>query len=480
MTLDGADPNAERRLGTSSKLIYGMGDHSVNLSLSALSILFAYFLTDVADLRPALAGMVVLTARTFDAITDPLVGRFSDTRKWSVGRRRPFFLIGMIPFAVFFALLWRTPFDPDASQMSLFGYYTSVYMALSVATTTLSVPYLALIPEMARDYQERTSLNAFRSGCAVAGTLVAIAMRSLADFWGGDADAYAAASSLFAVWLMVPWLPVFLVSFERHRPEPPAGASDDEALPSASVAPQAARSVAARIGFDIALRHRNFMLLRALYIAARIGVDVGAAALPYYAAHWLHRPEDLQWLMLFLLVSSILSLPIWLRIGRRIDKQTMFIAGAATWGLLMSGLFFIPSDFPRPLLFALTAVSGFGYCAADLAPWAMIGEAIVEAELRTGKRHEGLYNGLFMFLRKIAGASGVAFMLFAFDLAGYAKGPTQTEAALLAIRTATALVPAAVLLIAILIAARYPLTRAAHAVIRAQLDVREAGSSARD
>ena len=472
MTADGADPNAERRLGTPSKLVYGMGDHSVNLSLSALSILFAYFLTDVAGLRPALAGLVVLTARTFDAITDPLVGRFSDTRRWSLGRRRPFFLIGMLPFSVFFALLWRTPFDADPSQMAMFGYYTSVYMALSVATTTLSVPYLALIPEMARDYQERTSLNAFRSGCAVAGTLVAIAMRSLADAWGGDADAYAAASSLFAIWLMVPWLPVFLVSFERHRPEPAPLPSRD--APSATHrTPGLLRSLAARVGFDIALRHKNFMLLCALYIAARIGVDIGAAALPYYAAHWLHRPGDLQWLMLFLLVSSILSLPIWLRIGQRIDKQTMFIAGAATWGLLMSGLFFIPADFPRALLFALTAVSGFGYCAADLAPWAMIGEAIDEAELRTGKRHEGLYNGLFMFLRKIAGASGVAFMLFAFDLAGYAQGPTQTEAALLAIRTATALIPAAVLLIAILIAARYPLTRAVHAEIRAQLDARQ-------
>ena len=83
MTTDGAPRDAERRLGTPAKLVYGMGDHSVNLSLSALSILFAYFLTDVAGLRPGLAGLVVLTARIFDAISDPLVGRFSDTRNWS-------------------------------------------------------------------------------------------------------------------------------------------------------------------------------------------------------------------------------------------------------------------------------------------------------------------------------------------------------------------------------------------------------------
>jgi GPH family glycoside/pentoside/hexuronide:cation symporter len=443
---------AERRLDTTAKLIYGTGDHSVNLSLSALSILFAFFLTDVAGLRPGLAGLVVLTSRIFDAISDPLVGRFSDTRRWSIGRRRPFFLIGMVPFSICFALLWRTPFDPDSSQFAMFCYYTMVYMALSITTTTLSVPYLALIPEMARDYEERTSVNAFRSGAAVTGSLFAIGMRQLADSWGGDANAYAAASSVFAIWLMVPWLPVFLVSFERPGP--------------------AAQSMSIVTSFRETARHKNFMILCALYIAARIGVDIGAASLPYYAAHWLHRPGDLQWMMLFLLGSSVLSLPIWLRIGRRIDKQTMFIAGAAIWGTLMCGLFFIPPDFPRGLLFALTALSGFGYCAADLAPWAMIGETIDEAELRTGTRHEGLYNGFFMFLRKIAGASGVALMLFIFDLAGYSKDGAQNEDALLAIRAATGLIPASVLVIAILIARRFPITRAAHAKIRAALDER--------
>ena len=80
------------RLSPLAKLVFGMGDHSVNLSLSALSIVFFFFLTEVAGLRPALASAVVFGARCFDAISDPLIGRFSDTRTWKAGRRRPFFL----------------------------------------------------------------------------------------------------------------------------------------------------------------------------------------------------------------------------------------------------------------------------------------------------------------------------------------------------------------------------------------------------
>jgi GPH family glycoside/pentoside/hexuronide:cation symporter len=447
-------PEPERRLGALEKLVYGMGDHSVNLSLSALSIIFFYFLTDVAGMRPSLAGLAILLARCFDAISDPVIGHFSDTRTWDAGRRRPFFLIGVLPFALCFALIWRTPFDPDDGQAAMFVYYSVVSMALSLATTTLSVPYLALLPEMAHDYHERTSLNAYRAGCAVSGTLFAVGMRGLADSWGGDPDAYSATGAIFGVWLLLPWLPAFRVSFERR----------DVSVPPAVPLLQGAVEVAT---------HRNFLRLSGLFIAARIAVDLGAAALSYYTAYWLGRPGDLVPCMLILLVSSIVSLPIWLSIGHHVDKHRMFIAGAGFWVVLLCVLFFVPQDVPRGALFALIAISGFGYCAADLAPWSMIGEVIDEDELTTGQRREGVYNGFFTFMRKIAGASGVAAMGVGFEAAGYVAEQPQTDDALLAIRVATALAPAFFLAVAIGFALGYPLTRREHERIREELDARD-------
>ena len=282
----------------------------------------------------------------------------------------------------------------------MFAYYTLIYMALSLATTTLSVPYLALLPEMARDYHERTSINAYRAGCAVSGTLFAVGLRALADAWGGDADAYAAAGAIFGVWLLVPWLPAFRVSFERR----------DLAVPPPAPLLQGAVEIAT---------HKNFLRLSALFVSARIAVDLGAAALAYYTAYWLGRPGDLVWCMVILLLSSIVSLPIWLRIAQTVDKHRMFIAGGGFWALLLCGLFFIPQDFPRGALFGIIGLAGFGYCAADLTPWSMIGEVIDEDELATGQRREGVYNGFFTVMRKIAGASGVAAMGFGFELAGY-------------------------------------------------------------
>ena len=81
--------------------------------------------------------------------------------------------------------------------------------------TVLSVPYLALLPEMAIDYDERTSLNTYRTMAAVVGTLVAAGMKAVTDWLGGGAAAWQRAALIFAVWIALPWLVVFAVSFER-------------------------------------------------------------------------------------------------------------------------------------------------------------------------------------------------------------------------------------------------------------------------
>ncbi len=177
------------RLSPWRKAGFALGDHTVNLALSAASLLYFKFLLDHGGLSPLLAGLVVWIARIVDAFTDPAMGRLSDTTRWRVGRRRPYFLIGAVPFGVCFAAMWLTV--PIDSELGRFAYYATVYVGVSVSMTVLSVPYLALLPEMARDYDERTSFNTYRSAAAVLGTLAAVGMKPLSDALGGDAGAWA-------------------------------------------------------------------------------------------------------------------------------------------------------------------------------------------------------------------------------------------------------------------------------------------------
>ena len=99
-------PLPGERVPSGTKFVFSWGDHTLNLTFSALSLFYLYYLTEHVGLRPGLASMVLLVGRAFDAITDPAMGRFSDRTRWHAGRRRPFFLIGAVPFGLSFAALW--------------------------------------------------------------------------------------------------------------------------------------------------------------------------------------------------------------------------------------------------------------------------------------------------------------------------------------------------------------------------------------
>jgi len=119
-------PPPPDRLPVLTKSIYGLGDMTINAALASLALVYtSYFLTQIAGLRPALAGLVPLVGRFIDAFTDPLMGRISDQTRWRAGRRRPYFLIAALPFGLSFAAMWIDV--PTTSQAVRFAYYAAVF-----------------------------------------------------------------------------------------------------------------------------------------------------------------------------------------------------------------------------------------------------------------------------------------------------------------------------------------------------------------
>jgi Na+/melibiose symporter-like transporter len=448
----------EPPFGPGRKSVYALGDLTVNTALSALSLVYAsYFLVQVADLRPLLAGLVPLLGRTLDAVTDPLMGRISDRTRWRGGRRRPWFLIGALPYGAAFAMMWS---DPGlASEWARFAYYAVAYCLVTTAMTVLSVPYLALLPEMALGYDARTSLHTYRAIGSNLGIFAALAIRPVANALGGGAEGFAAAGLLFGVGLALPWLAVHRVTFER---------------PSFRERPAEAGVFA---GVRIALRQRTFVRLTAIYIMGRVAMDLASALLILYVSFWLGRSADFEPVMVVFLVAVIAALPFWLRVARGRDKGDVFVVGSVWWIVCGLGLALVQPGWPAWVLYAYVPVVGVGFAVVDLMPWAMLGEVIDEDELESGERREGLYNGMFTFLRKLGGAVAVFLVLGILDLAGYEKGAEQGETARQAIRWMTALGPAVFLAIGVALARGYPLTRARHREILRQLAARPAGAA---
>lgn len=441
------------RLPLRTKLVYALGDHTVNLTLFALLSVFPAFLTEVAGMRPALAGLIPLIGRAVDAITDPAMGRLSDGTTWKSGRRRPFLLIGMVPFGLSFgALWWAVPASEGHVQ---FAYYAATYVLYSLASTVLVVPYMSLIPEMTSSYDERTSMNATRGVGSIFGALLAATLPLVAVSFGGGTAGYQQMGIAAGLYVMLPWIFVHAVTFERRR------ANESPKTPFVA----SLRSI---------VRRRSYRILAVFYLLGRIAIDLTSSMFILFFTYRMQRPEDFTPTLMVFLIMVAIALPIWAEVSRRTEKRTIFLFGCAWWIGSQTFLFVAQPEWPSWVVYLGAALGGVGYAAADLIPWSMLGEVVDEDELETGQRREGIFFGLFTFMRKLGGALGVAAAFAILDWAGYRGTQPVEEAPVGWILAFTAVVPGIFVFLAAIVALSYPLGRARHTEILQELEQRAA------
>ncbi len=199
-----------------NKVMYGMGDIFGGGAFLLISLLFLRYLTDIELMSPLLAGIIIMSGKLFDAVTDPLMGYISDRTKSKLGRRRIYFLIGILPIFISFSLLWYS-FNISSATL-LFLYFFFMYTFFSLAFTIVMVPYNSLLPEMIRNFNERTSFVSVRMCFSVfsailAGVLPSIIIARFNDIKTG----YLVMGISFAVLYSLPWLFVFWGTWENKQ-----------------------------------------------------------------------------------------------------------------------------------------------------------------------------------------------------------------------------------------------------------------------
>ncbi|MEZ4643261.1 MAG: MFS transporter [Chloroflexota bacterium] len=127
-------------------------------------------------------------------------------------------------------------------------------------------------------------------------------------------------------------------------------------------------------------------------------------------------------------------------------------------------------------LMLLAAVfAGMGYGAANAVPWAIVADVVEADELRTGKRREGIYAGYLVFFRKMASAFAIFIVGQLLAASGFVSSTTggvyveQPESALFMLRLLVSVIPAFMLVLAVMAAWRYPLNREQFYAIQQQL-----------
>ncbi|MCL6581566.1 MAG: glycoside-pentoside-hexuronide (GPH):cation symporter [Firmicutes bacterium] len=449
------------RLSRLTKLAYGFGDAGMSASSTVINFFFLYYLTEVAGLRPAVAGAAIFAGRLYDAVTDPFEGYLSDRTVSRWGRRRPYFLFGAVPFGLTFALMFSCP--RLESQVALAVFAGLAYVLHMTAYTGIGVPYTALTAELTRDYDERTSLTAYRMAFSIVfGLLAAVAPLPIVGLFRDPWAGYRAMGLAFGLFMVLPPLGVFWACREADRP----GETPLSGRPKVGLGEFLGETL-------LTLRNRPFRAALAVYLLTWVAIDVVQAVFLYFLDHVMGLESAAEGIFGLLFVVAAASLPLWVWVSGRWDKKVAYLAGAALLGGVLVAVAFL-----RPGMvgaaYALAAVAGVGVSAAHVSPWSMVPDCIEYDELTTGRRREGQHYGFLTFAQKLA-SSGAIFLTGAvLEAAGYVAGSAQPASALAAMRLLLGPAPAAALGLAALVLLAFPVGRAEHARLLAALEARQA------
>jgi GPH family glycoside/pentoside/hexuronide:cation symporter len=440
-----------------TKLLFSTGDLSTSIPLAILMFFQLYFLTDIAGLRPDLAGIAVGVPRIWDAINDPLFGLLSDRLRSPWGRRRVLLLFGSVPLGLSFIFMWLVP---ELDQIRLALYYAIIFIIFDTAFTVVHVGYNALTPEMTKDYDERSSLNGYRMVFSITGTLGAIILATVMGWYIQDSQIlFALLGVVLGILSMIPPLIVFRITTEKPANKLPEPLSMKQALMQT-------------------LGNQPFRMVMGLYLLSWTTASILAAILVYYANYYLKVPDQANYFVLIAEGCAILFIPLWVWVSKRLDKRRAFIWGSLSWIVVLLAIFSLNSD-QLILAYILAALSGSGIATAYVIPWSMVPDVVEYDQLRTGQRSEGSYYAFASFFQKLATGAALWGMGMALAMTNYIVPDTsstltsQSEEAINAIRFFIGPVPALLLIFAIFFAWRYPISRESHQATLNELASRE-------
>jgi oligogalacturonide transporter len=437
---------------------YGVGDLYGGGSFVLVSLLFVFFLTDVIGLSPVWAGLVVMLGKGWDALSDPLMGYLSDQTRTRFGRRRVFFLAGVIPVGVTFSLLWF-PLS-WSSQVWTLLYFTLAYVAFSTVFTMVMVPYAALNAEITRDYRMRTCLSGARMICSGLGSLL---VSTLPQYIIGSFDdlrqGYWVMGMVFGLIFALPWLVVFWGTWEVTELQ------------------ESKRSSLWGFFRDMKSIFRNgsFRIHLGMYVCAYSALDVVMATALYVMTYYFQRQELFPICVGAMLLTQLLSLLFYVFVANRYGKGMAYMIGLSIWALAMLVGLNVDAEARDAVVVALFVLTGLGMSAGMMVPWAVLPSVTDVDELITGQQRAGVYAGSMTFLRKMIQALVLLGVGFTLDSVGYVANQVQSPETLQSLKLFFYVAPLSFVVVGLLVATRFRITPKTHRILTLEIERLRAG-----
>lgn len=467
-------------LGFGIRLVYGFGSMAYGISATVLSgsVLQLYF-NQVLGLQAAWVGMALALTIIVDSLTDPMIGRFSDNLRTRWGRRHMLMYASALPAALGIFLMWHAP--QGLGTAGLLAFMIGMLLFVRIAVSFYEIPSLALAPELAPAYDERTALIAWRymfiygGAAAMSAILYQVFLRQDAANPLGvlNRERYTDFGLFAAVVIFVVIITASLGTHGRirHLHVPP-------------VRKVTLRQTGKELRFIFSQRPLQVLMGTTLVNGFGGGVQFGLQA--YFFLHfWALKPQQMAYVLFVSPFAAIAMLWAAPRISNLIGKKpfllTCYVAWAFSFVFPFAGRFsgLLPPGGSTPLLIVLVA-SGFFSVAFSIGFLIMFNSLLADAAddvaAKSGLRSEGVLYAAFGLLDKWGAAIGA---MVAGLLLTWVAFPARAMPGTVDLRILEHLVLAAVPLIVganivgMLMVSRFGLNRATHEANLAELRRRE-------
>ena len=469
------------------KLCYGIGGFMDGGAVALMSCVMLKYMT-TWGIAPAIASTIMMVAKIWDAITDPLMGFISDNTRGKFGRRKPYMVVGGILVIVALTLLFMPVREWGMSTGGFTAYILIFYLVWNTVSTITQVPYCSMSGDISPLYKERNNANTVKLvfTSLSSGISYVVPLLVLEAMISKDGFLFVPNISPVTFWLIIGLGFGLLFGIglvicglfvkERVHVNTPKIKFDFKQFLNNYIEPY---------------KNRSYRWHILMYCAAFMCMDMISALAVFYATDVWHGYKlfgmDISSLFIVapLMVAAVLMFPLSRVLMDKKSKQFVFRMGLPFY--ILGGIMFAimdPSWTPPILIPIVALVMGLGFGGAQMMPWMIFPDTIDVAELATGKRPTGTYSGMMTLARKVAGAFGVGLVGWVMTGAGYIENTSgdasnyvvQPSSALLAIKLMMGISIVVFISVAMFASFKYKVTNAKLKRIRYFCELAEQGA----
>lgn len=400
--------------GNKDRLGYMFGDLGNGLLFGFISSYLLMFYTDVFGISAAAVGTMMVVARVWDAINDPMMGVIIDKQKpGRNGKFRPFILWGAIPLAIFAVLTFTTISGMSENLKLVYAYVT--YIGFGMAYTAVNIPYGSLSSVMTTDPVERTSLSTFRTIGSMLANLIAMVLTPMLIFnaeGGVSAEGFFKAAMIYALISTVCCVLTYRLTTERviHH-----------------VKPSNEPKIGILGSIKMLVKNRALLGIMMASLGMLLALMLPMSLNGFLFKDYFKAPKLLTLAGIVGMAASFIIMPFTgkfvAKFGKKETAASTLIISIVSYVVL----FLFPVKNPYVFM-GIYFISSLGAGFFNILTWALVGDAIDYQEYLTGKREEGIVYASYSLVRKLVQALIGGIGGFALSFIGYQSGATaQTQ-----------------------------------------------------